>query len=253
MRSMKNVCWLALLLVLVLAFGVRAATVQPLMVAERTRWDATHMVTITHADLTESTTNTAQTLGSLLSVAAKEGVELMAMQLVTPFTYSTTNGFNSVTVTVGDGSDADLYLTSTELCSHGTEVYLKFGRLPIDTATTVNAVTGVTDNTSAFMTGVTATMATNTITYLNTSTNAATNTIVYVSAVTPATANAVTSTTAATSALMASEATTDTRKLYTSADYVDFVFTPSPAAYSLSQLDAGEVRFYFRIVDAAEE
>lgn len=149
---------------------------------------ATHAVKFTWADFSTSTgTNGATyTNTTAFPVLAKQGVECVAMQLVTPFEYTTTNGLSSVAVVVGDGTDPDLYLTSTELCVHGTEVFLKYGR------TVWNSGASTADVTFAY-----------------------------------------------------------SPKVYTADDTVDFIFTPTGTAWSLSQCDKGEVWFYFRIRDAA--
>jgi hypothetical protein len=67
--------------------------------------------------------------------------------LRTAFDTENTNYTGSVLVTVGDGADADLYLTSTELASDGTEVWLKYGR-SVQAATSgvvTQVVAGVTN------------------------------------------------------------------------------------------------------------
>jgi len=97
---------------------------------------ATHRVVLTHEDLTLTTTNgTAQTV-ELFNAQAKEGVELVAAVLKTAFLSSSQTGLVSVAVTVGDAADPDRYLTTTEVCSHGTEVWLKYGRGVSDATTT---------------------------------------------------------------------------------------------------------------------
>lgn len=172
---------------------------------------ATHCVKITHADLTATGTNgTAQTITNLFAVAAKQGVECVAAVLKTPFTYSTTNGLSSVTLEVGDGTDADLFLKSMELCSHGTEVFLKYGRgdeisPTVATATLTNVIYGA---------------------------GATTGNVTYVTGVTAGTPYG--------------------HKLYTTADYVDFVFTPTGTEWALADLDAGEVWIYFKVWDGAK-
>lgn len=83
-------------------------------------------VEVTHADLTEAATNTAQTL-ALLNVDAKMAVRLVKAVLVTPFQDASDAGFNTCAATVGDGSDVDRLLASMELNVNGTEVLLKPG------------------------------------------------------------------------------------------------------------------------------
>lgn len=103
-----------------------AQDVKRLTINESAYWNgATHVVTVSHDELTETTDNTAQTL--TVAVLAKQAVSMVAMVLEETFQDTATNANNTVTVMVGDGTDADLYLTSTELCVDGTEVFFKFG------------------------------------------------------------------------------------------------------------------------------
>jgi hypothetical protein len=204
-----------------LAAGLaQAASFHPLTEQERANLGATHVATFTYADFTETTTNTAQTFTNVFAVAAKEGVELVAMQLATAFDTGNTNYTGSVLVEVGDGADADLYLTSTELASDGTEVFLKFGR-------SVQAATSVI---STNVTGLT----------LQTVTLDGTN----------ATALVVTNVVATTEAQTRLSALTDDstgRKVYTADDKIEFVFTPN-AEEALSANTSGEVKFYFKVI-----
>ena len=207
MRRKLNIRWMAVLVIMLIMALVPvlfAASVYPLPMEGKADTGANYLVVVTHADLTETTANTAQSLTNVLPVLAKQGVELIACRLVTAFTDDATTAFSSVAVTVGDGTDADLYLTSTELDSYGTEVWLKFGRTGWDGGAATSIVFSGAD------------------------TNTLTTQIVYT---------------------VSSPLTEVGRKLYTAADYVDFVFTPT-AAYALSALDNGEVWFYFRILDA---
>lgn len=95
-------------------------------------------------DLTETTANTAQVL-NLLNVKAGQAVRLVHHKLVTAFKDASDSNFNTCAATVGDGSDPDRLLTSTELNENGTEVDLKFGPsvLPVAlTAATVSTADG---------------------------------------------------------------------------------------------------------------
>lgn len=87
---------------------------------------ATHIAIVTHTDLTEATANTAQVI-ALMTVAAKMAVGCVKAVLKTPFTDASDAAFNTTAVTVGDGNSANALLTSMELNSNGTEVFLKFG------------------------------------------------------------------------------------------------------------------------------
>lgn len=75
----------------------------------------------THADLTETTANTAQTLKAF-DVADRDLVQLVMGILVTPFKDASDAAFNATTVTSGDGDDPDRLLASKELNANGTEV-----------------------------------------------------------------------------------------------------------------------------------
>jgi len=240
---MRRHGWMAGMLAgLMLAGMGRAATIYPLPEQTKAATGADFVMVITVDDLTETTADTVQT-NSDFAVLAKQGVELVAMVLKTAFYDTATNGNNSLLMTVGDGTDADLYLTSTELNSYGTEVWLKFGR-----AHDATVVSTVTPATATFMTGVTAQTVTGPW-YDSTGaaiTNAAGVQLVTVMTnVTSATASAMTN------ATVASAATTVAlgRKVYTADDTVDVFFTPA-SGYALSALDYGEVWLYFRVWDA---
>jgi hypothetical protein len=289
-----------------------AASVRPVTIQERAFVGATHVVTIDHSDLTETNTATAQTLTSL-SVAAKQRVELIGMELVTAFDAGN-NATGSVLVTVGDGAaGVDFYLDSTELNSNKTEIWQKYGRsfVGVTSASLVYAKTNAPTATFAPVT-LTAEMfaATNdpvvvvsketaTLNYAATNdpafvvtlqtvtgydstgaaiTNAEGATVAYVTGVVVsatltagAAGEAMTNATAAATLTASTEdryaiggtitasvtpgtqtvvsAMTDNsygRKVYTSDDTVDFIFTPN-SENSLSENTAGEVKFYFRI------
>lgn len=176
-----------------------AASIDPLPADNRS--GATHVYTVTHEDLTTTDTNTAQTL--TWNVPANTGVELIGMVLNQAF--DTNNGTNitgSLSVKVGDGNDDDRFLTSTELASDGTEVFVKF---PPPNAGTV------------------------TLTF---QTLALTGTVQNVAVVTNGTASF--------------SASALGRTVYTSADTIDHVFTPT-ATESVASNDTGSVSFYYRL------
>jgi len=131
---------LVLWMVLVMVGFVQAQDVRLLTVNEAVAHGATHVVTLKHTDLTTTTTNTAQVFN--VPVLAKQGVEVVYTRLVTAFVDTATNANNTLTLKIGDGSDDDLFLASQELCSDGTEVFLKFG---VPNAGTV-ALTATTTN-----------------------------------------------------------------------------------------------------------
>lgn len=236
---------------------VQAATIRPMPISEEAHFGATHLVTVKYSDLTEATANTAQSLTNLISVAAKQSVELVAMMLVTPWAVGNTNYTDSCLLEVGDGTDSDLYLTSTELASDGTEVFLKFGRSPEALSTTSATRTNVTDavmvtQNQSPLTAVTA--LTTTLSYLDSTTNPATMLVctgLTSTATTYANCTNLTVTKAAQASLTASTSTDDSygRKVYTAADYVDLKFTPD-SNQALDDFTAGEVRIYLRIRDA---
>lgn len=190
-----------------------AVTVETLSINEAARHMATHVVTVTHADLTTASNSTAQTL-ELFTRPAGSGVRFVKSELVTAFIDNADTNFVSVAVTVGDGGDVDRLLTSQELDSYGSEVLLKLaqGTAPIAiTAATVSTANATNDVTSFALANALKTEINKVITDLGTTRTAALAGPNYV---------------------------------YTSADTVDAVFTPT-SGKAVSALDAGEVRFYF--------
>jgi len=192
---------------------VQAANWVPLGAQEAAVLGASHVARVTYEDLAASTdTNTALVITNIHPFAAKDAVECVGMVLEQAFTTGNTNYTGSVLLTVGDSSDADLFLTSTELASDGTEVWFKFGRSDVETIT------------------VAATLATNTIIYLGATNDVLTNTTVYVPAKPTATAAAgVAGST-----------------VYTAANYLKLTLTPN-AEEALSANTAGAFRLYFRV------
>ena len=114
---------------------------------EQARTGATRVYVVEHSDLTDTNANTAQTLA--VSVPAKTAVQFVMMELETAFDTGNTNYTGSLAVKVGDGTDDDLYLTSTELASDGSEVWKKFPPVP-----TVTAVTTIGATTNTVITSV---------------------------------------------------------------------------------------------------
>jgi hypothetical protein len=203
----------------IVSVSMAAPSVRVLTEQEKAALNATHEVIVKYSDFTETTVNTAQTFTNILPVAATQSVEVVAMMLKTAFDVGTTNYTGSCLLEIGDGSDTDGFLSSTELASDGTEVFLKFGRVRSD----LNVLSAATVTTT---------------TYSNMIYNAG-------------------ATTANVSVVTAVAPTTNTMsnigmKLYTAADYVDFKFTPN-ADEALTQNTAGEVRVYLRILDASKQ
>lgn len=86
---------------------------------------ATHQVTLTADDLTETTADTAQTF----TVAAPAGTlaQVIATAVPTAFKDASDAAFNTNVLTIGDEVDPDRYLASQELNENGTEVLYKAG------------------------------------------------------------------------------------------------------------------------------
>jgi len=138
---MKKYILTAILAVALLGFGAaRAASgLYPLPAEAMAKYGATHEFVASFSDLTAAT-NTAQTL--TFAVEAKQAVALVGFVLDEAFDDGSALTTNSLALTIGDGTDADLYLTSTELASDGTEVFFKFA--PIGTVTiTATSATAV--------------------------------------------------------------------------------------------------------------
>lgn len=88
---------------------------------ERAATGFTHRVRITEADLTETTANTAQTI-AIFTVKARDYVQDVAFNLVTPFENTADNAYNTTTVIVGDGGDTARYIASAELNANGSKI-----------------------------------------------------------------------------------------------------------------------------------
>jgi len=82
----------------------------------------THKAIITHTDLTETASNTAQSL-TLLTLVAGDVVRSGAYKLVTPFQDTSDAAFNTTAVTVNGAGSA--LISATETNVNGTEVFYK--------------------------------------------------------------------------------------------------------------------------------
>lgn len=82
----------------------------------------THLLELDFSDFTSVTTTNARTFN--LPVTAGTAVYGLGLSLVTAFKNLDTD-FISVLVKIGDGSDDDAFLTSTQVCERGTEVTYK--------------------------------------------------------------------------------------------------------------------------------
>ncbi len=81
----------------------------------------TDRIDFTYADLTETASNTAQTV-QLITVPAGTVVFNAAYRLTTTFQDADDNAFNTTTFKLGDGGDDDRFIVSKELNENGTEV-----------------------------------------------------------------------------------------------------------------------------------
>ena len=219
----KSCLWLVAVLGLALVAPVFALTIEPLPIEAQARIGANWAVTFTYADFTESTTNTAQSFTNQFAVTAKSGVSLIGMKLNEAFTVSDTNYTDSLAVICGDADDTDRFLASTELASDGTEVWYKYSPMNSGTIT-------VTPQSAAFGTALT----------LQRSALADSNGTFAVTNVTLTTASAATNATATFAAASLGN------RLYTTANYVRWTFTPN-AEWALDEFVAGSVTFYFQI------
>ncbi len=119
--------FMMILITALLAFAgfTQAAEWRTLSSEEAALTGANRVYTVDYSDLTTATTNTAQTL--TVSVPDKSAIRFVMMKLEKAFDTGNTNFTGSLAVKIGDTSDDDLYLTSTELASDGTEIWKKFG------------------------------------------------------------------------------------------------------------------------------
>lgn len=197
---------------------------------------ATHMARFTFSDLSNTNVDTAQAFTNF-SAAAKQGVELVCMVLETPYDTGNTNYTGSVLLTVGDADDADRFLTSTELASDGTEVFMKFGR----NDATASTLTKQTVTITRIATNLTLTPTYGDVVigglYTN---NLATNWVLTTEY--SAQVLAVTNTTAA--AVVA-------QQLYTASTAITATFTPN-SEEALASNSSGAVRLYWRVSDATK-
>ena len=225
----KAMIWMAVLTMLV--SGAQAVVeLQPLSVPEAAAKGATHVAIIKYTDFTESTTNTAQALTN--AVTANTGVQCVGMHLEKAFNTANTNYTFSCAMKVGDGSDDDLYMASTELASEGTEVFVKFP--PPHTYTVTSA------STSSYVSVLTVVAVTTNIAYTASDASLKTNALMSGITVTYQTNSLVNSVTGAATVGQLSQ------KLYTTAGSIVYTFTPSEFE-ALDKATAGEVHVYFRL------
>lgn len=88
----------------------------------------THLVVVTHEDLTNtSVSGTPTQTIELMDVEAGHLVRAVASKVVTAFKDASDSAQNSTAIEVGDGSDVDRFLVSQEINVNGTEVLYKGG------------------------------------------------------------------------------------------------------------------------------
>jgi len=228
MKMKMNMAVAGLAALLITTISANAASYGPIGVQEGALWGANYLVQISEGDLTNTVTNSAQTISSCLSVVSNSAVEMVALVVDTPADSGNTNYTGSTLLKIGDGDDDDRYLTSTELNVDGTEVWFKLGPPNGGTITVTPSSVTLTTMTYAVQTasgitnpGIPAVVATG-ITASATTYLVATN---------------------ATASLSASELG---HRVYTVNDTVDFVFTPN-AEESLSALSNLSFRAYFKV------
>jgi hypothetical protein len=242
----------ALVLALWLAAVAQASEWRVLPTEGKAEWDATHVATLSYSDLTTSATNTAQAITNVITVPADTGIECVGCRLVKAF--DTGSAFTgSLALEVGTDADADLFLTSTELASDGTEVFAKYGRADIDTITLTRAtlwsviVTNVAANTLTvpIVTNITYTLnaigggGSNVVTAVT----ALTNSLAVMTNVTTVAASLVN---AVTNAALSSSGGTYGKFVTGAATNLAFTFTPN-AEEAVSANTKGKVEVYFRL------
>lgn len=127
-----------------IALSASAIDYQPLDVMGRATYSATHQSVLTFSDLSAvAATNTS--LAITQAVPAKVGMALVGLVLEKAFDGSgvSTAITQSVTIKIGDGSDDDLFLTSTELASDSSEVFIKYAPIGSVTISSTGVVTAV--------------------------------------------------------------------------------------------------------------
>jgi hypothetical protein len=101
-------------------------TLTPLTTEARAAHQATHLVRITHLDLTEATANTAQTL-TLFTAEANKAVRLVKHSLPIPFKDASDAALNDTAIQVGVSGTLARFLASTQINVNGTEVRVLTG------------------------------------------------------------------------------------------------------------------------------
>lgn len=209
---------LGLAVVFVAADAEATARMYPLPVEAQARYGATHVYIVKAGDFSQTTNDTAETLS--YTVGAKQAAEFVGLELKTAF------NLTNLTVSVRDTDTADKFLSAVQIGANLTPIYFAFPSLLGGTIT------------------VTPTLATNSFA------------TAIVLAKDGANVTNATLTTAATVYVTGVSATfTGVEKgqaAWTAAKAIQFVFTPANGC-NVAAATAGEVRFYFRMRDAAKD
>jgi hypothetical protein len=134
------------LIAISIATSAMAVEGTALGVPEMSKWNATHYVGVSYADLAGQTvTNSALTLTNVMGIAAGESCELVAYVLDQAFdcvhtVNGTNNWTNSIALTVTSAGGTNSYMASTEICEDSTEVWVKTPWVP-STLTYLSAAT----------------------------------------------------------------------------------------------------------------
>lgn len=93
----------------------------PLTLEEQASTGFTHMLVLNVDDLTETATNTTQTITSS-TVPANWIINKVMAKLITAFKDASDAAYNTTTLIVGDAGSANRYITSAQLNENGTEI-----------------------------------------------------------------------------------------------------------------------------------
>ena len=232
--------------VCVVAMGAEASRWRPATQQERAFFGATHVADLTYADFASTNLATAETISNVYAIAAGSVVECVVAVLDTAWQAgaSTTS---DVTLAVGDPDDADYFLTAMQVAEDDTEVLRKWGRAVDDTPSTETFLKTLANTYFEFLTNVTITLQTTTLTNLTGATDvhfeAADLLVVTNATLTQATrpgigTNVTTSGSGVTSGSFG-------RKYYSAASKLYFTLTPDPDAPA--DFTAGAMRLFFRV------
>lgn len=117
--------WIWMVVLFVMGPMAMGATFEPLSSIEKSHWGATHVLTLTETDLTDTNTATFTQNVTAGVIRAYSVVQPVAMVLDKSFAHALTSAYNTTTFTLGDTSSTTNFLGSTEVAVLGTEVYIK--------------------------------------------------------------------------------------------------------------------------------